>query len=616
VAETAVRWSTESVQFLPELKALIREAYRSEEDALTPEERIRLLLESERSRRPGSRVMLVHELDEELEDLGRSAPDSSATDHFAGNTSKAAGVLVGERQVRLQLIDPSPYQARTRFDGAALEELAESIRENGLLQSIVLRKHPGDPGRFQLVSGERRLRAMRSLGWEEGPAVVREYSDEQLIVLGIVENLQRADLSVVEEARGFGRYLDEIPGATQTKLAEEIGKTQSYVSNRLRLLKLPAAILDLVDDGSLSPTHARDHLIPLTQLREDLRGPALEAVTGELGKRDGGFQDEADLCGALVGALGHLSRPLDWYSLIWSVDKETTGGRLPEEFRTVHAAECSCNAPGVPISRSANGKKVRCFDLEWWKETLARLKAEAEAAKGTASPAEVVDEGEDEQASPPPLEWPNRSVVVPGHTWRSAVDEWSSTALMRAGSGIAGLETGDALLDPGVLSPEHLYWIEGAEGDPPVLVTTEVTEEAEGSALDEFDALFADRVRERVESDLAAATAAGPVVGAETASLIGIAAGISSKRLQEIIQEHGWLDREPDWEATATWWPAWLDAHWEEGVTLARILLIRAERGDLHRDPLHDQVTEQLRRQYAQYLYSMCPAPETPTQEA
>src|SRR5712692_2549450 len=139
---------------------------------------------------------------------------------------------------------------------AALEELTASIRKAGLLQPVVVRPAPGGNGGFELIAGERRLRACQGLGWEKIPAVKREVDDRTVLTLALVENLQRDDLSPVDEARGYERLIAEFSLAQQD-VADAVGRDRSTVANALRLLKLPAAVLGLLHEGGLSVGHAR-----------------------------------------------------------------------------------------------------------------------------------------------------------------------------------------------------------------------------------------------------------------------------------------------------------------------------------------------------------------------
>jgi len=164
----------------------------------------------------------------------------------------------GLGELEVERIVPNPFQPRREFSDDELDELAGSIRENGLLQPLVVRPAGGrsDRPRYQLVAGERRLRAVRALGWEKVPAVVRDVDDETLLVLALVENIQREALSPLEEAEGYQVLAEEF-GLTQEQIASTVGKDRSTVANMLRLLRLPPSIRKLLDQGALAMGHAR-----------------------------------------------------------------------------------------------------------------------------------------------------------------------------------------------------------------------------------------------------------------------------------------------------------------------------------------------------------------------
>ncbi|HEY0035504.1 MAG TPA: ParB/RepB/Spo0J family partition protein [Longimicrobium sp.] len=156
-------------------------------------------------------------------------------------------------------ITPNPFQPRREFTPEQLSELEESIRQNGLLQPLVVRRASADApdgAEWELVAGERRWRAVRRLGWTEVPVVVRELDDRAMLVVAIVENVQRADLSPLEEAAAYRRLMDEF-SFTQAEVAESVGRERSTVANLLRLLALPASVQRLVNEGALSMGHAR-----------------------------------------------------------------------------------------------------------------------------------------------------------------------------------------------------------------------------------------------------------------------------------------------------------------------------------------------------------------------
>jgi len=168
-------------------------------------------------------------------------------------------VLIGAAEpslahVAIEQIHPNPAQPRRRFEEEAVAGLADSIRAQGLIQPVVVR--PRLEGGYELIAGERRWRAAAAAGLATVPAVVREADDRDTLLLGLVENVAREDLSPVEEARGYALLIDEF-GLPLGEVAERVGRSKPTVSNRVRLLELPEDVLELVDHGDLSEGHAR-----------------------------------------------------------------------------------------------------------------------------------------------------------------------------------------------------------------------------------------------------------------------------------------------------------------------------------------------------------------------
>ena len=158
-----------------------------------------------------------------------------------------------DRAVPVERISPNPDQPRRRFDSTALEELAASIREHGVIQPLIVRQK-GDG--FELVAGERRWRAAQMAQLHEVPVLIRDYDEEQVLQIAIIENIQRADLNPIDEAAGFRQLMDRF-GHTQEQLATALGKSRSHIANALRLLSLPDDVIAFVTDGKLSAGHAR-----------------------------------------------------------------------------------------------------------------------------------------------------------------------------------------------------------------------------------------------------------------------------------------------------------------------------------------------------------------------
>jgi ParB family transcriptional regulator, chromosome partitioning protein len=187
-------------------------------------------------------------------------PPAPAQSHAASPAATAAAAapareatLAGPHQIDIDLIEPSPYQPRTRFREEALDELARSIKSSGIIQPLVVRPIGN---RFQLIAGERRWRAAQRAGLTKVSAIVRQVPDELALEMTLVENIQREDLNAIEAARAFERLMDEFQ-LTQEAVAERTGKDRATVANSIRLLKLEPTIQDWIEEGKLTAGHGR-----------------------------------------------------------------------------------------------------------------------------------------------------------------------------------------------------------------------------------------------------------------------------------------------------------------------------------------------------------------------
>ncbi len=158
--------------------------------------------------------------------------------------------------VPVEHLEASPFQPRHHFDEEALDALAQSIKENGLLQPILVRPHATKKNRFEIVAGERRWRAAQRAQLHEVPVIQRDFDDAQTLEIAIVENVQRQDLNAIEEAEGYRRLQGDF-GNSQEAIARVVGKSRSHIANALRLLSLPNAVKGMIEDGTISAGHAR-----------------------------------------------------------------------------------------------------------------------------------------------------------------------------------------------------------------------------------------------------------------------------------------------------------------------------------------------------------------------
>ena len=180
--------------------------------------------------------------------LGDSAGEGATPVPLAGRG--------GVRPIAVSQIRPSRFQPRRHFAAEEIAELAASIRTQGVLQPILVRRDPQTPGGFELIAGERRWRAAQSAQLHEIPALVRELSDQEALEVALVENLQREDLRPLEEAEAYRRLMDDF-GHTQEDIAAALGKSRPAIANMVRLLELPEEVKTLIDSGELSAGHAR-----------------------------------------------------------------------------------------------------------------------------------------------------------------------------------------------------------------------------------------------------------------------------------------------------------------------------------------------------------------------
>ncbi|NMB41179.1 MAG: nucleoid occlusion protein [Firmicutes bacterium] len=176
------------------------------------------------------------------------------------------------RNIDMNIIKPNPYQPRKNFEKVKIEELAQSIKTYGLLQPVIITP---DEERYFIVAGERRYLACELLGWTEIPAIIRDYQDSSMAAVALIENLQREDLNFLEEAEGYKRLIDEFD-LTQEVLAQRLGKSQSTIANKIRLLRLPDKVKEMIKENDLTERHSRA-LLKLSSQEQQL-----EAVTAIL----------------------------------------------------------------------------------------------------------------------------------------------------------------------------------------------------------------------------------------------------------------------------------------------------------------------------------------------
>ncbi len=198
--------------------------------------------------------------------------------------------------IDIDLIKPNPFQPRKNFDHDRLKELSLSISKDGIIQPILVRKDPKSPGIYQIVAGERRWRAAQLAGIHKVPIIFKNYDDNVMAELALIENIQREDLNPVEEAFGYQRLVNRF-GLTQEAIATKVGKSRSYIANTLRLLNLTDKVIKLIEQGKLSSGHARalinvDKPEEIAQiiLSKNLNVRQTEALVKKLLKKDHNYK--------------------------------------------------------------------------------------------------------------------------------------------------------------------------------------------------------------------------------------------------------------------------------------------------------------------------------------
>lgn len=261
----------------------------------------------------------------------------------------------GRRWLPIEFLERNAAQPRVHFDEAALDDLSSSIKEKGLLQPILVREL--GPEKYQIVAGERRWRAAQKAGVHEVPVVVKELSDTEVLEIAIIENIQRQDLSAVEEAMAYQRLMEEF-GHTQDAVSKVVGKSRSHVTNLLRLLSLPEKVQTMVGEGALSMGHARALIgagDPLSLAKrvvdEGLSVRQTEALANEAkgkqkrsprpgGTGSAGRQKDADTVALekdLTAAVGMKVQ----------IDHEGEGGKVVISYETLEGLDELCSKLGV-----------------------------------------------------------------------------------------------------------------------------------------------------------------------------------------------------------------------------------------------------------------------------
>lgn len=259
----------------------------------------------------------------------------------------------GTLTVPIEQVTPNPDQPRRVFDQSALAELADSIRHRGVIQPLIVRKHPDDEQIYQIVAGERRWRAAQMAQLHELPVLVRGFSDEEMLEVAIIENIQRADLNAIDEAASYKQLMTRF-GHTQEKLAEALGKSRSHIANLLRLLNLPDQVQEWVRDEKLSAGHARalvtaENPVPLARkiIDKDLSVRAVEALMRDKGEATAKPPRPAEKDADTRALEGDLSATLKMKVQIKQTGGE--GGQLVISYRDLEQLDKLCQVLSAAV---------------------------------------------------------------------------------------------------------------------------------------------------------------------------------------------------------------------------------------------------------------------------
>ena len=499
----------------------------------------------------------------------------------------------------IQLRDAEPWPGlnpRTHFDAGHLDELARSIQSKGLLEPIVVHdRGEGTSPRYHVVAGERRFRAAHLAELTEVPAVIGVYTEAEALDVALIENLQRQDMSVLDEARAFRRRL-EVGDITQEQLAARIGIDQSTVANRLRLLELPEGLQKLIDEGALLPSHARDVILPYAgipekkwkQLTKEVEQQIRQDMKSLFAKETLRADDVKDIVHSVARDISH------------SLRKDEYGAKAPL-FDPKKHAECGCNGPAI---ETYGGKKeARCFNDAWWN---AQQKAATERAKEREKKAR-------EKAA---------AVATSGGPKK----EYASMQSLRSSHGydyeIIGSESGfeHSVYDLAKIPAEKLVFVPDTNGLK--LVCLDRRAASKGSVRKERDEMLAQRRREAADAELAEAKAL--TIKPVDAYRLLIAELVDEDtynnnflRMLEDIGVDVNAEANEDDESDE---PLGFDLGTISADQLTgwvKLFALRSQRGDYkksfdfsRRDPLEEAVDKELRKKYSKALRAMFAARE------
>lgn len=484
---------------------------------------------------------------------------------------------------------------RTHFGEDEQAELDASVRQKGVKQPGLV--HLRDEGPHWLIIGERRWRACANTG-RMFPAVVGHFTEEEAFELALVENIQRADLTPIEEGRGFRRWLDQHPGENEYTLAARINKSQPYISMRLNLLRLPENIQGLVAEALVTGTQARDAFLPFASIPDEAREPLFAAVHDQVRAHyasDGAERLNLHTLKNIIGSAAlRVSRPLT------PADGSHSEER-PLFDASDHDKKCKCNGP-TWMYRNWGNPQRRCFRPEWWskKQDAARKAQQREQEERAAEAQRRREEAEAAQdRTPSPIKGDDARRI-----YADAVPVTDSTSDFRRLR---------LLVDPALIPASALRVVEGFDAAGYTLVCTDrdAMQHAAQSARDTRAALIERLTAERLSMEKAEAPRLDLRKPDVIADLLATLPKVTDSYLARVAREHGLESIPAGAEITRENWLA-LDA--KDLQLFARILVlrIRAQGEGRQADQIDQEATRQLREAYEASLETIRPALHLP----
>lgn len=502
----------------------------------------------------------------------------------AGNTAQLL-------ELRIDRVEPWPnLNPRKRFDEEALAELTQSVKEKGLLEPLLVHKSVNPNQKYWIVAGERRYRAAKAAGLETVPCIVRSFERAEALEVAIVENLQRTDITPIEEASGFADWL-QTTRKTQTELAEKIGRSQPYISNRIRILDLPVPILDLVEAGAIDFTVARDELLPFTKVQPEAQAAAFFEKLAPALKRaakKGELEEDWGLRSVITKAVEKVGRPMT----AWTFHGTSAYDDAARLLSNGAHESCSCGSPVRNV----------CFDVDAWEKRVEKAKEREAAAEGKK---EESREAARARLAKQPIVREETLLKNLGHNGYTVLTDHRSMK---------------GLYDPDALDPETLTWgrlttwqnVDGkgyrqVEYVGLVSVEPSTAKRASAAGEEEYARRLDARRKERAERERVEA-ARGTLTAEVLRSLFVAPEEAVADVLSDLeLVDRGKINQRYRWKTEAAALEAVSGLSKTQLEVAAKVVALRADAGYLTDDPVSGEVFTELKAEYEAALEALLP---------